>query len=133
MLGQPVAPVIPALSMQGKIQRVAKRLGSIAAFGDRGQVKDGKRDHLLFRYVNRDSSVDRDILELYDAICKDPRNGGHAILRQIVIPGTDFPDWNIGFENPASRSPGDLPGFVEVFGGRLDKSIVVNDVTNAVY
>jgi hypothetical protein len=37
----------------GKIKRVAKRLGSIAAFGDRGQVKDGKGDHVLHIVGNR--------------------------------------------------------------------------------
>jgi len=31
-----------------------------------------------------------------------------------------------------SRSPDELPVFVEVFGGRLDQSITVNNVTNAV-
>jgi hypothetical protein len=47
MLGQPEALVAPALCVPGKIKRVAKRLGSVAAFGDRGQVKDGKGDHVL--------------------------------------------------------------------------------------
>ena len=46
MLGQPVAPVAPALRVPGKIQRVTERLRSVAAFVDRGQVKDGEGDHV---------------------------------------------------------------------------------------
>lgn len=34
MLGQPEALVTPAFPVPGKIKRVAKRLGSVAAFGD---------------------------------------------------------------------------------------------------
>jgi hypothetical protein len=74
----------------------------------------------------------KEVRELYDAICHDPRNEGHAILRETEIPGRDFPDWSMGFENLESRSPDELPGFVEVFGGRLDKSIAVNNITNAI-
>ena len=53
MLGQPEALVAPALCVPGKIKRVAKRLGSVAAFGDWGQVKDGKGDHVLHIVGNR--------------------------------------------------------------------------------
>jgi hypothetical protein len=74
----------------------------------------------------------RDVRELYDAICKDPRNEGHVILRESEIPYRDFPDWSMGFENLESCSPDQLPGFVEVFGGKLDKSIAVNNKTNAI-
>jgi len=69
---------------------------------------------------------------LYDAIRKDPRNEGHVLLRESEIPIRDFPDWSMGFENLESRTPAELPGFVEVFGGKLDKSIAVNNRTNAI-
>jgi hypothetical protein len=36
------------------------------------------------------SSLNQDVLELYDAIRKDPRIGGHAMLRQTGIPGRNF-------------------------------------------
>jgi hypothetical protein len=74
----------------------------------------------------------RDVRELYDVIRKDPRNEGHVILRESEIPYRDFPDWSMGFENLDSCSPDQLPGFVEVFGGKLDKSIAVNNKTNAI-
>jgi len=72
------------------------------------------------------------VRELYEAICKDPRNEGNVILRESEIPGRNFPDWSMGFENLESRSPIELPGFVEVFGGKLDRTIAVNNKTNAI-
>jgi hypothetical protein len=74
----------------------------------------------------------KEVRELYEAICRDPRNEGHVILRESQIAGRDFPDWSMGFENLESRVPDEIPGFVEVFGGRLDRSIAVNNITNAV-
>jgi len=69
---------------------------------------------------------------LYAAICKDPRNEGQVILSESEIPVRSFPDWSMGFENLESYSPDQLPGFVEVFGGKLDKSIALNNKTNAI-
>jgi len=74
----------------------------------------------------------KDVLGLYDAIRKDPRNEGHVILRNSEVSGRDFADWSMGFENLESCSPDQIPGFVEVFGGKLDKSIAVNNKTNAI-
>jgi Mor family transcriptional regulator len=74
----------------------------------------------------------KDVRELYDSICKDTRNEGHVILRESEILIRDFPDWSMGFENLESCSPNALPGFVEVFGGKLDKTIAVNNKTNAI-
>jgi len=74
----------------------------------------------------------KDVLGLYDAICIDPRNEGNVILRESEIPVRDFPGWSMGFENLESCSADKLPGFVEVFGGRLDKSVAVNNKTNAI-
>ncbi|MGC2165596.1 MAG: BLUF domain-containing protein [Gallionella sp.] len=72
------------------------------------------------------------VLDLYDAICKDPRNEGNTILRQSEIFARDFPDWTMGFENLETDAAKELPGFVEVFGGKLDQSIAVNNKTNAI-
>ncbi len=74
----------------------------------------------------------KDVHGLYDAIRNDPRNEGHVILREVEIPVRDFPDWSMGFENLESSSPDQLPGFIEVFGGKLDKSIALNNKTNAI-
>jgi hypothetical protein len=59
-------------------------------------------------------------------------------LQQIVILcesetlSRDFPDRSMGVENLDSCSPNELAGFVEVFGGKLDKTIAVNNKTNAI-
>lgn len=74
----------------------------------------------------------KDVREVYGAICKDPRNEGQVILREAEIINRDFPDWSMGFQNLESSSPKDMPGFVEVFGGVLDKTIAVNNKTNAI-
>lgn len=74
----------------------------------------------------------KDVHGLYDAIRKDPRNDGHVILREMEIPARDFPDWSMGFENLESSSSDQLPGYIEVFGGKLDKSIALNNKTNAI-
>ena len=74
----------------------------------------------------------KDVRELYDAICKDPRNEGNVILRESETLSRKFPDWSMGFENLESCSHNELPGFVEVFGGKLDKTIAVNNRTNAI-
>jgi len=74
----------------------------------------------------------KDVLNLYGAICNDSRNEGHEILRESKILSRDFPDWSMGFENLESYPPNEIPGFVEVFGGKLDKSIAVSNITNAI-
>jgi hypothetical protein len=74
----------------------------------------------------------KDVHEIYEAICKDSRNEGHEILLESEIQRRNFPDWSMGFENLEDCSPNEHPGFVEVFGGKLDKSIAVNNRTNAI-
>ena len=74
----------------------------------------------------------KDVFEIYASICRDPRNEGHVILSEAEIPDRNFPDWSMGFENLEHYSPDELPGFVEVFGGKLDKTIAVNNKTNAI-
>jgi len=75
---------------------------------------------------------EQDVLQLYKAISSDPRNEGHAILLETEIFSRSFPGWSMGFENLESSSGDDIPGFVEVFGGKLDKTIAVNNKTNAI-
>lgn len=72
------------------------------------------------------------VLDLYDKICRDSRNQGNTILQQSEVFTRDFPDWSMGFENLENYASDELPGFVEVFGGKLDKSIAVNNKTNAI-
>jgi hypothetical protein len=75
---------------------------------------------------------EKDVREIYRAICKDTRNEAPVILQESQILVRAFPEWSMGFENLEKCSPDALPGFVEVFGGKLDKSIAINNKTNAV-
>lgn len=72
------------------------------------------------------------VLDLYDKICRDPRNQGNTILQQSEVFTRDFPDWSMGFENLEGYAADELPGYIEVFGGKLDKSVAVNNKTNAI-
>lgn len=104
---------------QARIQNLSRQITGMLLYGNRTylQVLEGEA---------------KAVRALYGAICKDPRNEGHVILRESEIPGRNFPDWSMGFENLESSSPIVLPGFVEVFGGKLDKTIAVNNKTNAI-
>ena len=47
MLGEPIAVIAPAFGMPSEVERVAQRLGGIAALGDRREVENGEGDHEL--------------------------------------------------------------------------------------
>jgi len=83
-------------------------------------------------YLQLLEGEEEDVLDLYSVICKDPRNEGNVLLSKSEISSRDFPDWGMGFENLESISPNKITGFVEVFGGKLDKTIAVNNKTNAI-
>jgi len=74
----------------------------------------------------------KDVHELYEIIRSDSRNEGNVVLRESEIASRDFPDWNMGFENLENHSSDALPGFVATFGGKLDKTVAVNNKTNAI-
>src|SRR5690606_16874299 len=57
MLGQPEAPVAPALGMLREIEAVAEGLGGVAALGDRGEVENGEDWHRA--YMGRQSGKTR--------------------------------------------------------------------------
>ncbi|MGD2118934.1 MAG: BLUF domain-containing protein [Chromatiales bacterium] len=70
---------------------------------------------------------------VFDAICRDPRNTGIVKLHEAEIEQRDFPDWSMGFKNLESLSPDEVPGFADVFNGKLDKQVATNnrfDVVN---
>jgi hypothetical protein len=64
-----------------------------------------------------------DVHEIFEAICKDPRNTGVVKLAEEEIESRDFPDWSMGFKNLKSYSLDELPGFIDIFNGKLDKDI----------
>jgi len=74
---------------------------------------------------------EEDVHEIYNAILKDPRNNGNVVLAEETISQRDFSGWSMGFKNLESCSPEELPGFHDVFGGKLDKELAVKNSSEA--
>lgn len=74
----------------------------------------------------------KDVHEIYAAICKDPRNEGNVILLESEISAREFPDWNMGFENLEKCAPNELPGFIDIFNGKLDTDIAIKNKSVAI-
>lgn len=72
-----------------------------------------------------------DVHDIYKSILKDPRNSGNVTLIEEEISQRNFPNWSMGFKNLESCSPEDLPGFQDVFNGKLDKEIVTKNPSKA--
>jgi len=72
-----------------------------------------------------------DVNDIYDSILKDPRNTGNVTLVKEEISQRDFPNWSMGFKKLKSCSPEELEGFQDIFDGKLDKEIVVNNSSRA--
>ena len=65
----------------------------------------------------------KDVHEIFEAICNDPRNTGVVKLYEAEIQQRDFPDWSMGFEHLDGSTARNVPGFVDIFGGKLDKQV----------
>lgn len=74
----------------------------------------------------------KDVHEIYDAICKDPRNNGVVKLQEAEIKCREFPDWSMGFKNLESCAPNTVPGFIDISNGKLDKAIMLNNKSHAI-
>jgi hypothetical protein len=71
----------------------------------------------------------KDVHDIYDSILKDTRNNGNVKLVEEVINQRNFPMWSMGFKNLEDCLPEELPGFIDIFNGKLDKEIaVINSV-----
>lgn len=73
-----------------------------------------------------------DVYEIFASISRDPRNTGIVKLVEEEIEQRDFPDWSMGFKDLKSHSPDELPGFVDIYNGRLDKEIATNNKLSAI-
>ncbi|MCW8929166.1 MAG: BLUF domain-containing protein [Gammaproteobacteria bacterium] len=73
-----------------------------------------------------------DVHEIYNSILKDSRNNGNVTLVEEEISKRNFPNWSMGFKNLKSCSPEELPGFQDVFNGKLDKELAVKSTTKAI-
>jgi len=62
-----------------------------------------------------------DVHDIYNSILRDSRNTGNVILVEEEISERNFPDWSMGFKNLETCSPEDIPGFNDLFNGKLDK------------
>lgn len=54
---------------------------------------------------------EKDVEEIYRAICLDERNAGNYVIERKRITQRNFPDWRMGFENISERNLGELGGF----------------------
>lgn len=68
-----------------------------------------------------------DVHEIFEAICEDPRNNGVVKLIDESIQQRDFPQWSMGFKHLDHLGADTPPGFVEVFGGKLDKALALGN------
>jgi len=73
-----------------------------------------------------------DVHEIYDSILKDSRNNGNVILLEEEIEQRDFPNWSMGFQNLEASEPEDVPGFIDIFNGKLDKEVALKNTAKAV-
>ncbi len=72
-----------------------------------------------------------DVHEIYGSICNDPRNNGIVKLVEKEIAERDFPAWSMGFEDLANYLPEELPGFIDIFGGKISKELVLSNKSDA--
>lgn len=86
-------------------------------------------DNATYMQVLEGAEVD--VHDIYDSILKDSRNNGNVILVEEEISQRDFPNWSMGFRSLKSCSPEELPGFQDVFNGKLDKELAVKNTTKA--
>ena len=75
-------------------------------------------DNATYLQVLEGSS--KDVHEIYDSILNDDRNTGNVILVDEEISQQDFPEWSMGFKKLESCAPDELPGFSDIFNGKLD-------------
>lgn len=75
--------------------------------------------------------AEKDVHEIYNSILIDPRNNANVVLVEEEIKHRDFPDWSMGFKSLENCSAEELPGFQNVFSGKLDKDVVVNNTSEA--
>lgn len=73
-----------------------------------------------------------DVHEIFAAIRKDARNTGVVKLLEEAIDSRDFAGWSMGFRNLEGCKPEDLPGFVDIYNGRLDKNIAIHNESSAI-
>lgn len=80
-------------------------------------------------YIQVLEGAEKDVDDIYNSILKDPRNMGNVTLIKEDISKRDFPNWSMGFKNLESCLPEELPGFQDVFNGKLDKELAVKNTS----
>ena len=98
-------------------------------------IKQNITGLLLYRngiYMQLLEGNKKDVHEIFASIQKDSINTGVAKLIEEGIIQRDFPAWSMGFKNLESCTPQELPGFVDIFNGNLDKDFMVKNKSDAV-
>lgn len=70
--------------------------------------------------------------EVFDAISVDPRNTGVVKLLESNIEERDFPKWSMGFRHLDREDTTNVPGFVDIFNGKLDKTLALGNRSDAI-
>lgn len=83
-------------------------------------------------YIQVLEGSEEDVHDIYYAILKDPRNNTHFKLVEEEICQRNFPNWSMTFKSLENCSPQELPGFQDIFGGKLDKELAVKNTSMAV-
>ena len=73
-----------------------------------------------------------DVHQIFQSIQNDSRNTAVVKLVEEEITQRNFPDWSMGFKNLENTPPDELPGFVDIFNGKLDKEIATNNKPAAI-
>ncbi len=90
MLGHPISRIAQCLDVAGQIERVAQRLASVAAFGNRRQVENRQRYHAL--YMDRKAASGECLARLPLLFCIANRFLWHdAIAAQDPVPVREHP------------------------------------------
>jgi Sensors of blue-light using FAD len=82
-------------------------------------------------YMQALEGVEKDVDDIYNSILKDPRNTGNVVLVKEKISKRNFSNWSMGFKNLESCLPEELPGFQDIFKGKLDKELAVKNTSKA--
>jgi hypothetical protein len=72
-----------------------------------------------------------DVHDIYNSILRDKRNNGNVTLLEEEISQRDFPNWSMGFKNLESCLPEELPGFQDIFRGKLNKELAVKNTSKS--
>lgn len=70
---------------------------------------------------------EKDVHDIFNSIRRDPRVSRMVTLVEEKISQRNFPHWSMGFRNLQNSDPEELPGYTDIFNGKLDTEIAANN------